>query len=93
VNEPKLDVAALLAREAVALDRSPQTEGTLLSTLMRSPALIATFPMPTNAAPNVSVAPDGRTVAVADGVADQVRFFDTRTRAPSGRVLTDFFGD
>jgi DNA-binding SARP family transcriptional activator/WD40 repeat protein len=93
VNEPKLDVAALLAREAVALDRSPQTEGTLLSTLMRSPALIATFPMPTNAAPNVSVAPDGHTVAVADGVADQVRFFDTRTRAPSGRVLTDFFGD
>jgi WD40 repeat protein/DNA-binding SARP family transcriptional activator len=93
VNEPKLDVAALLAREAVALDASPQTEGTLLSTLMRSPAVIATFSMPTNSTPNVSVAPDGHTVAVADGVADQIRFYDTRTRAPVGRLLTDFFGD
>ncbi|MGH2884115.1 MAG: hypothetical protein ACRDPA_15715, partial [Solirubrobacteraceae bacterium] len=93
VNEPKLDVAALLAREAVALETSPQTEGTLLSTLLRSPAVTATFSMPTNSAPNVSVAPDGRTLAVADGVADQVRFFDTRTRAPVSRLLTDFFGD
>ncbi len=93
VNEPKLDVAALLAREAVALDTAPQTEGTLLSTLMRSPAVIATFSMPTNSAPNVSVAPDGQTLAVADGVADQVRFYNTRTRAPVGRLLSDFFGD
>ena len=93
LSEPRLDVAALLAREAVALDISPQTEGTLLSTLMRSPAVIATFSMPTNSAPQVSVAPDGRTVAVADGVADQVRFYDTRTRALVGRVLNDFFGD
>ncbi len=93
VNEPKLDVAALLAREAVALDRSPQTEGTLLSTLMRSPAVIATFSMPTNSTPNVSVAPDGQSVAVADGVADQVRFYDTRTRSRVGRLLPDFFGD
>jgi len=93
LNEPRLDLAALLAREAVALDRSPQTEGTLLSTLMRSPAVIATFSLPTNSAPHVSVAPDGHTVAVADSVADQVRFYDTRTRALVARPLTDFFGD
>ena len=43
LGAPRLDVAALLAREAVALDRSPQTEGTLLTTLLRSPAVVATF--------------------------------------------------
>src|SRR5205823_13490420 len=42
-SEPRLDVAELLAREAVALDRSPQTEGTLLQTLLRSPAAVGTF--------------------------------------------------
>ncbi len=93
LSEPRLEVAALLAREAVALDRSPQTEANLLSTLLRSPAVIATFPLPTNSAPHVAVAPDERTVAVADGVADQVRFYDARTRAPLRTKLTDFFGD
>ena len=48
MSEPRLDVAELLAREAVALDRSPQTEGTLLSTLLRSPAVIGTFSLPTS---------------------------------------------
>ena len=60
LNEPRLDVAALLAREAVALDRSPQTEGTLFSTLLRSPAAVATFSMPTSSAPRSRSA---RTVA------------------------------
>ena len=46
VNEPRLDRAMLLAREAVSLDRSPQTEGTLLATLQRSPAVIGTFALP-----------------------------------------------
>ena len=93
LTEPRLDVAALLAREAVALDTSPQTEGTLLTTLMRSPAVIATFSMPTNSEPNVAIAPNGHTVAVADSVADQVRFYDSRTRALVGRELSDFYGD
>ncbi len=90
---PRLDVAALLAREAVALDRSPQTEGTLLSTLERSPAVVATFPLPTNSTPQVAVSPDGRTLAVSDSVADTVRFYDARTRVRAGRQLSDFFGD
>ena len=46
VNEPQLDRAMLLAREAVTLDRSPQTEGTLLATLQRDPAVIGTFALP-----------------------------------------------
>jgi hypothetical protein len=37
VIEPQIDLAMLLAREAVNLDRSQQTESTLLTTLLRSP--------------------------------------------------------
>ena len=36
----------LLAREAVDLSPSTQTEGTLLATLLRAPAAIATFSSP-----------------------------------------------
>ncbi|MBV9606815.1 MAG: winged helix-turn-helix domain-containing protein [Solirubrobacterales bacterium] len=93
LGAPRLDVAALLAREAVALDRSPQTEGTLLSTLLRSPAVMATFALPTNSTPQVAVSPDGGTLAVSDSVANTVRFYDARSRALSARALNDFFGD
>ena len=93
LGAPRLDVAALLAREAVALDRSPQTEGTLLSTLERSPAVVATFALPTNSTPQVAVSPDGRTLAVSDSVSDGVRFYDARTRALDRRKESDFFGD
>jgi hypothetical protein len=77
----------------VALDRSPQTEGTLLSVLLRNPAVIGTFPMPTNSAPHVAVDPDGGRVAISDSVADQVRFYDARTRALGATKLSDFYGD
>src|SRR5262249_8079174 len=53
VIEPRLDRAMLLAREAVNLNRSTATEGTLLSTLLRSPAAIATFSYPIQAQPVV----------------------------------------
>jgi WD40 repeat protein/DNA-binding SARP family transcriptional activator len=92
-NEPRLDVAALLAREAVALDRSPQSEGMLLSTLLRSPAVLGTFALPTNSTPHVAISPDGRTVAVSDSVAGSVRFFDARTRVLRRREMSDFAGD
>ncbi|HSC03853.1 MAG TPA: BTAD domain-containing putative transcriptional regulator [Solirubrobacteraceae bacterium] len=92
LGAPRLDVAALLAREAVTLDRSPQTEGTLLTTLLRSPAVVATFSLPTNSTPQVAVSPDGDTLAVSDSVSDSVRFYDSRTRALGGQ-LSDFFGD
>jgi DNA-binding SARP family transcriptional activator/WD40 repeat protein len=93
LGEPRLDVAALLAREAVALDRSPQTEGTLLSTLLRNPAVAATFSLPANSAPQVSVSPDGRTLAVSDSVDDRVRFYDIHSRARGATALGDFLGD
>ncbi|MBV9335859.1 MAG: hypothetical protein JO243_08190, partial [Solirubrobacterales bacterium] len=91
--EPRLDVAALLAREAVALDRSPQTEGTLLATLLRSPAVIAAFSLPTTSTPHVTVSPDGRTLAVSDNVTNSVGFYDARTRLARRPQLSDFFGD
>ena len=71
VNEPQLDLAMLMAREAVNLDRSPQTEGALLATLQRNPTVIATFPLPVNSkphingAPQLALSPDGRTLVVS----------------------------
>ncbi len=65
VSEPRIDRAMLLARESLRLDRSPQTEGTLLATLLRSPALIGTFTVPASERPQeVRVSPDGREIAV-----------------------------
>ena len=81
VIEPRIDVAMLLAREAVNLNRSPETEGTLLATLLRSPAAIATFTLPIDVRPccGMSVSPDGATLAISDN-ANNVRFVDTKTR-------------
>jgi WD40 repeat protein len=76
VSEPRIDRAMLLAREAVALNQSPETDGTLLATLLRSPEAIATFTGPIDSRPQrVTVSPDGRTVAVSDNN-DAVRFYD-----------------
>src|SRR5262249_26939587 len=93
VSQPRIDVAMLLAREAVRLDRSPQTEGTLLSTLLRSPAVIGTFALPTGSAPQLALSPDGRTLAVGDGNTGAVRFYDTDTHLAAAPQLNDFSGD
>ncbi len=76
VGEPRIDTSMLLAREAVNLSPSPQTEGTLLATLLRSPAAIATFTSPITSRPqSLSVSPDGRTLAASDNHG-AVRFYD-----------------
>jgi DNA-binding SARP family transcriptional activator/WD40 repeat protein len=80
VVEPRLDRAMLLAAEAVRLQNAPDTRGTLLSTLLRSPAAISTFSSPITDRPQaVSVSPDGRTLAVAENT-NFMRFYDTQTR-------------
>jgi DNA-binding SARP family transcriptional activator/WD40 repeat protein len=80
VSEPRIDVAMLLAAEAVKLHDSPQTESTLLATLLRSPALIAEMASPIDSRPQRLVAsPDNKTVAVSDNTAT-VRVYDTATR-------------
>ena len=104
VTEPRLDRAMLLAREAVNLDRSPQTEGTLLATLQRDPAVVGTFALPVDLASQLAVSPDGRTLAVGHfrinryGFADanvslgDLRFYDPRTRALQRAPVTHFGG-
>jgi WD40 repeat protein/class 3 adenylate cyclase len=80
VSQPRIDIAMLLAREAVKLDDSQDTRGTLLSTLLRSPAALSAFSSPITDRPqSVSVSPDGRILAVAEN-SDLVRFYDTTTR-------------
>ena len=72
VIEPRIDLAMLLAREAVNLDRSQQTESTLLATLLRSPAAIASFELPIGVRP-ISGSPSAPTGG---------RCSSTRTTAP-----------
>ena len=81
VVEPRIDRAMLLAHESVNLNGSPETEGTLLATLLRSPAAVATFTLPIDVRPccGMSVSPDGGTLAISDN-ANNVRFVDTKTR-------------
>jgi WD40 repeat protein/class 3 adenylate cyclase len=79
VSEPRIDLAMLLARESLNLDRSPQTEGTLLATLLRTPAVIGTFTVPIQDRPqNVKVSPDGRSIAAIMNN-NVMRIYDTRT--------------
>ncbi len=87
VNEPQIDVAMLLAHEAVNLDPSPQTESSLLSTILRSPAVTGTLSVPGDAAFDPAVSPDGRVLAVSTVAG--LRLYDTRTHALRGGPLRD----
>jgi WD40 repeat protein/class 3 adenylate cyclase len=79
VSEPRIDLSMLLARQSLHLDRSLQTEGTLLTTLLREPAVTGTFTVPIEDRPQqVRVSPDGRTIAVSTN-SNVMRFYDTRT--------------
>jgi class 3 adenylate cyclase/WD40 repeat protein len=79
VSESRIDLAMLLARESLNLDRSLQTEGTLLTTLLRAPLVTGSFSLPITDRPLVvRASPDGRSIAV--GTNNQItRFYDTRT--------------
>lgn len=91
VAEPRLDLALLLAREAVRLDDTPATEQELLATLLRSPALLASYDLPEGTRPyRVAVSPDGRTLFVGDS-AGALRLFDTRTRVEMRPPLRSVF--
>jgi WD40 repeat protein len=78
VSAPRVDQAMLLATEAVRLNRSTQTEGTLLATLLRSPEALGTITSPILSRPQkIAISPDGRTLAVSDNLST-VRFYDAR---------------
>ena len=96
VSEPRIDLAMLLAREAVNLDPSQQTESTLLATLERNPAVIGTLALPANAPPDLlALSPDGRMLAVVSPPRGysfgSLRLYDLRTHA-AGPGVADFLG-
>ncbi|HET6847350.1 MAG TPA: hypothetical protein VFH74_00725 [Gaiellales bacterium] len=83
VSEPRVDRAMLLARQSMEFDRSSQTEGTMLATLLRSPDLISTLSLPLTVRPlDLAAAPDGHTIAVT-GNDQTLRLYDV----PSRRLL------
>jgi WD40 repeat protein/class 3 adenylate cyclase len=92
VSAPRIDQAMLLAREGVLLDNSTDTQGTLLATLLRTPALRGTFTMPIQLRPQrLALSTDGRTLAVTGNDA-QVHFFDTVTHTLRTTVAPEWGG-
>ena len=83
--EEDLDLSLLLARQAVAIDDSPQTRGYLLATLRKSPAAIGIM-HGTGRLRALAISPDGKTLAVA-GFGSGLLFFDTRTYEQIGDPL------
>ena len=82
-----LDRSLLLARQAVAIADTPQTRGSLLSALLRSPKAIGIMHGPDDASPaGIALSPDGRTIAVSDFF-KKLLFFDARTYGPIGEPL------
>ena len=85
LTEDQLDRSLLLARQAVALDDSPETHGDLLAALLRSPAATAILRGPVNGSLDgigvLGLSRDGRLLAVGDADGT-VSIFDTRTHQP-----------
>ena len=84
--EEDLDLSLLLARQAVAIEDSPQTRGYLLAALQRSSAAIGIMHGDGGVLRGIAISPDGRTLAVPTG--GNVLFFDARTYAQIGDPLT-----
>src|SRR5215207_9009745 len=84
--EEDLDRSLLLARQAVAIDDSPQTRSYLLSDLLRAPAVTGVMHGESDVLRAIAVSPDGRALAVADFDAGLL-FFDARTYQRIGEPL------
>ena len=86
--EEDLDLSLLLARQAVAIDDSPQTRGYLLADLLRSPAAIGIMHGGGDDLRGIAVSPDGKTLAVGGIGADGLRVLrcrDLRADRRAGR--------
>ena len=81
VTQDHLDLALLLAREAVNLDDTVETRGALLTALLRSPQATSVFDVGTQVS---TIAVVGETLAVADS--DGVTLFDRTERTRIGRL-------
>ena len=84
--EDDLDLSLLLARQAVAIDDSPQARGYLLATLRSRPAAIGIMHGDGGVLRAIAMSPDGKTLAVLSG-GGNVLFFDARTYARIGDPL------
>ena len=84
--EDDLDLSLLLARQAVAIDDSPQTRGYLLATLRSRPAAIGIMHGDGAVLRGVAISPDGKTLAVLPGEG-RVLFFDARSHVQIGDPL------
>ena len=83
--EEDLDLSLLLARQAVAIDDSPQTRGYLLAALQQSPDAMGIM-HGTGLLKAASISPDGETLAVI-GETDGLLLFDTGTYEQIGNPL------
>ena len=81
-----IDRSLLLARQAVAIDDSPQTRSYLLADLLRAPAIAGVMHGDGDLLRASAVSPDGRTLVVAD-FETGLLFFDTRTYERVGEPL------
>jgi WD40 repeat protein len=62
--EEDLDLSLLLARQAVAIDDSPQTRGYLLANLLRFPVVAGVMHGEGDILRSIAVSPDGNTLAI-----------------------------
>jgi WD40 repeat protein/DNA-binding SARP family transcriptional activator len=83
--EEDRDLSLLLARQAVAIDDSPQTRGYLLAALRRSPAAVGIMNGRGGVLRAIAVSPDGKTLAIGD--LSGALFFDARTNEQIGDPL------
>ena len=84
--EEDLDRSLLLARQAVAIDGSPQTRSYLFTALRRFPAVVGIMYGITNPLRSIDVSPDGRTLVVGNHTGGLL-FFDARTYERIGEPL------
>ena len=84
--EEDLDRSLLLARQAVAIDDSPQTRSYLLADLLRAPTVAGIMHGEDDVLRAIAVSPDGKTVAVSDLTAG-ILFFDAAGHERIGEPL------
>ena len=85
--EEDLDLSLLLARQAVAIDDSPQTRGYLLATLRSRPAAIGIMHGDGGVLRGIAISPDGKTLAVGPLPAGES---SSSMREPTRRSGTSF---
>jgi WD40 repeat protein len=85
--EEKLDLSLLLARQAIAIDDTPQTRSNLFAALMRAPAAVGIMHSSKESDfGGAAISPDGSTLVVSDFFNELV-FFDARRHEQIGKPL------